>query len=111
MISYSRQSINDDDVRAICEVLKDDFLTTGPKIEEFEDSLCKYSGSKFCRVLSSGTAAFQAAMFALDLKPGDEVIIPTMTFVATAHCVRYMHGTVVLCDVDKDRKSTRLNSS
>jgi len=100
MISYSRQGINDDDVKAICEVMKDDFLTTGPKIEEFEDALCNYSGSKFCRVLSSGTAALHAAMFAIDLKPGDEVIIPTMTFVATANCVRYMHGTVVLCDVD-----------
>lgn len=100
MISYSRQSINQDDRKAIDEVLQSDFLTTGPKIEEFEHALCNYSGVKFCTVLSSGTAALHAAMFAIELKPGDEVIIPTMTFVATANCIKYMGGTVVLCDVD-----------
>lgn len=100
MIPYSRQSINSEDVNDVCEVLKQDYITCGPEIYNFEYGLLKYGKTNFCTVLNSGTAALHAAMFAIDLKSGEEVIIPVLTFVATANCIKYMGGKVVLCDVD-----------
>jgi len=102
MIPYARQSIDEQDVAAVCSVLRSDWLTTGPKVDEFEQAVAAYIGAKHAVAVSSGTAALHAAMFALGVGPGDEVIVPPMTFVATANCVVYQGGTPVFADVDKN---------
>ncbi len=102
MLPYSRPSINDDDIRAVVEVLQSDWLTTGPMIERFERAAADYVGTAEAVAVSSGTAALHAAVFALGIGPGDEVIVPAMTFVATANCVVYQGATPVFADVDPD---------
>jgi perosamine synthetase len=102
MIPYGRQTIDDDDIKAVIEVLRSDWLTTGPKIHEFEKALAHYVGAKFAIAVSSGTAALHSAMYALGIGPGHEVIVPTMTFAASANCVVYQGGTPVFVDVAPD---------
>jgi len=99
-IPYGRQSIDEKDVAAVCSVLRSDWLTTGPKVAEFEQAVADYVGTKYAVAVSSGTAALHAAMYAIDIKPGDEVIVPPMTFAATANCVVYQGGTPIFADVD-----------
>ena len=100
MIPYARQSIDEKDVAAVCQVLRSDWLTTGPKVQEFEQAVAEYVGAKYAVAVSSGTAALHCAMFALGIGPGDEVIVPPMTFVATANCVVFQGGTPIFADVD-----------
>jgi perosamine synthetase len=90
MIPYGRQSIGEEDIHAVVEVLRSDWLTTGPKVNEFEKVFADRVASKEAVAVSSGTAALHAAMFALGIGPGDEVIVPTMTFAATANCVAFL---------------------
>ncbi|MBN2374032.1 UDP-4-amino-4,6-dideoxy-N-acetyl-beta-L-altrosamine transaminase [bacterium] len=101
-IPYSRQSIDEKDVAAVCSVLRSDWLTTGPKVEEFEKAVDEFVGSKYAIAVSSGTAALHAAMFALGIGPGDEVIVPPMTFAATANAVLFQGGTPSFVDVEED---------
>ena len=100
MLPYSRPSLNDDDIRAVIEVLRSDWLTTGPMIGRFERAVADYVGTAEAVAVSSGTAALHAAIFALGIGPGDEVIVPAMTFAATANCVVYQGATPVFADVD-----------
>lgn len=100
MIPYGRQCLDASEIEAVVDVLKSDWLTTGPKVEEFEEKVVDYVGAKYGVAISSGTAAMHAAMNALDIGPGDEVIVPTMSFVATANSVVYQKGTPVFADVD-----------
>ncbi|NQT73463.1 MAG: UDP-4-amino-4,6-dideoxy-N-acetyl-beta-L-altrosamine transaminase [Chloroflexi bacterium] len=102
VIPYARQSIDEQDVAAVCSVLRSDWLTTGPKVEQFEQAVADYVNAKHAVAVSSGTAALHAAMFALGVGPGDEVIVPPMTFAATANCVLYQGGTPVFADVEAD---------
>ena len=102
MIPYGKQSIDNEDLDSVIEVLKSDWLTTGPKIEEFERSFSNYVGSKFSIALNSGTAALHSVMYAIGIKNGDEVIVPTMTFAATANCILYQNGTPIFADVNED---------
>jgi perosamine synthetase len=99
-IPYARQCIEEDDVAAVCEVLRSDWLTTGPKVGEFEEALCRLAGARHGVAVSNGTAALHAAMFALGVGPGDEVIVPAMTFAASANCVAFQGGTPVFADVE-----------
>ena len=99
-IPYARQSIDEKDVAAVCKVLRSDWLTTGPKVEAFEQAVADYVGAKYAVAVSSGTAALHSAMFALGIGPGDEVIVPPITFSATANCILYQGGTPVFADVD-----------
>lgn len=101
-IPYGRQSIDDDDIQAVTDVLRSDWLTTGPAVERFEADLCAYTGARYGVAMSSGTATLHAAMFALNIGPGDEVIVTPMTFVASANCILYQGGTPVFADVDPD---------
>ncbi len=101
-IPYGRQSIDEQDVAAVCSVLRSDWLTTGPKVGEFERAMCDYVGAAHGVAVSSGTAALHCAMYALGIGPGDEVIVPPMTFAATANCVGYQGGTPVFADVEPD---------
>jgi perosamine synthetase len=102
MIPYGRQTIDDEDIKAVREVLRSDWLTTGPKVAEFEEALARYVGAKFAVAVSSGTAALHCAMYALGIGPGHEVIVPAMTFAASANCVIYQGGTPVFVDVAAD---------
>ena len=102
MIPYARQSIDEQDIAAVCKVLRSDWLTTGPKILEFEQAVADYVGAKYAVAVSNGTAALHAAMYAIGIGSDDEVIIPPMTFAATANCVVFQGGTPVFADVDSD---------
>jgi perosamine synthetase len=101
-LPYGRQWIDEDDVRAVVEVLRGDWLTTGPKVAEFERRFAEVAGARDAVAVNSGTAALHCAMAALDVGPGDEVIVPAMTFAATANAVVYRGGTPVFADVDPD---------
>ncbi|MBL7085880.1 MAG: UDP-4-amino-4,6-dideoxy-N-acetyl-beta-L-altrosamine transaminase [Candidatus Cloacimonetes bacterium] len=100
MIPYGKQWIDDDDIQSVVDVLKSDWLTTGPKIDEFEQAVANFTGSTYAVAVSSGTAALHAAMFAINIQSGDEVIVPAMTFAATANCIVFQGGTPVFADVD-----------
>ena len=101
-IPYGRQTIDDDDVYSVVKILRSDWLTTGPKVQEFEQAIADYVGTKHAVAVSSGTAALHSAMFALGIRPGDEVIVPPMTFAATANCILYQGGTPIFADVDPE---------
>ena len=101
-IPYSRQWIEEDDIQAIVETLKSDYLTTGPKISEFEKDLANYVGAKFAVAVSNGTAALHIACLAAGIKEGDEVITTPLTFAASSNCVLYCGGKTVFADIDPD---------
>ncbi len=100
MIPYGRQIIDDDDIQAVVDVLKSDYLTTGLKIAEFEQSVSDYVGAKYAVAVSNGTAALHAACFAAGIGEGDEVITTPITFAASANCVLYCGGKPVFADID-----------
>ena len=100
MIPYGRQTIEEDDIQAVVDVLRSDYLTTGPKIAEFEKMVADYVGAKYAVAISNGTSALHAACFAAGIQPGDEVITTPLTFAASSNCVLYCGGTPVFADVD-----------
>lgn len=102
MIPYGRQTISDEDIDAVVDVLRSDWLTTGPKVEEFEAALTDFTGACHAVTFSSGTAALHGAMHILDIEPGDEVIVSPLTFAASANCVLYQGATPVFADVCPD---------
>ena len=101
-IPYGRQSINDDDIKAVVETLKSDYLTQGPKIKEFEEKFAEYVGARYAVAVNNATSALHLATTVLGVKPGDKVIVTPMTFAASANCVRYCGGDVTFCDIDPD---------
>lgn len=101
-LPYGRQVIEPDDILAVAEALQSAHLTTGPAVEAFEEALANYVGAEHAVVCANGTAALHLAAAALDLGPGDLVIVPSITFVATANAVRYMGADVIFADVDPD---------
>ena len=101
-IPYGTQNIDDEDIAAVIEVLKSGFITTGPKIEEFEKELCRVIGSQYAVAVSSGTAALHLAAMTLGMEKGDEVILSPLTFAASANCILYCGGTPVFADIDPD---------
>jgi perosamine synthetase len=102
LLPYGRQSIDDDDVDAVVRVLRSDWLTTGPTVGGFERAFAEACGAIEAVAVCNGTAALHAAMYALGIGPGDQVIVPPMTFAASANCVVYQGGTPVFADVDPD---------
>lgn len=101
-IPYGRQHINQNDMDAVIETLKSDYLTQGPKILEFEKAFATYIGSKYAVAVSNGTAALHLCTLALEVKKGQKVITTPITFAASANCVRYCDGEVVFADIDPD---------
>lgn len=99
-IPYARQYIDQDDIDAVINVLRSDYLTTGPCIEEFEKEFARYVHAKYAVAVSSGTAALHAACFAAGIRAGDEVITTPLTFAASANAVLYMGGKPVFADID-----------
>ena len=100
LLPYGRQTIDDDDVAAVTQTLRSDWLTTGPKVAEFEKALAAAAGTSHAVAVSTGTAALHAAMYALGVGPGDEVIVTTMTFAASANCAVMLGAKPVFVDVD-----------
>ncbi|MCK6626374.1 MAG: UDP-4-amino-4,6-dideoxy-N-acetyl-beta-L-altrosamine transaminase [Anaerolineae bacterium] len=100
LLPYGRQQVDKADVEAIVQVLQGDWLTTGPTVVEFEQAFAEAVGVNEAVAVSNGTAALHAAMYALNIGPGDEVIVPTMTFAASANCVVFQGGTPIFADVD-----------
>ena len=102
IISYGRQTIDEDDIKAVVEVFRSDFLTQGPKVSEFERSLGDYCGSKYAVAFSSGTSALHGAYFAAGLGCEDEIITSPMTFLATANAALFLGAKPIFVDVKSD---------
>ncbi len=100
-IPYGRHVIDDADIKAVVDVLRGDWLTTGPRVDQFEQAFAVYVGARHAVAVSSGTAALHLCMLAAGIGPGDEVIVPALTFAASANCARYVGATVVFADVDE----------
>jgi len=102
LLPYGHQWVDEADIETVVQVLRSAWLTTGPKITEFEKTFAKFVGARYAIAVSNGTAALHAAMYAIGIKPGDEVIVPAMTFAATANCVVFQGGSPVFVDVDAE---------
>ncbi|HEY2795032.1 MAG TPA: aminotransferase class V-fold PLP-dependent enzyme [Micromonosporaceae bacterium] len=102
MLPYGRQSISEDDIAAVVDVLRGDWLTIGPMVARFDEELSRWAGGAACASVTSGTAALHVAYAATNVGPGDEVIATPMTFVATAGTAILQGATVVFADVDAD---------
>lgn len=100
MIPYGRQSIDDDDIAAVVAVMRSDFLTQGPAVEEFEESLRDATGARHAVAFANGTAALHAAVAVAGLGPGDVVATSALTFAASANCARYVGAHVQFVDID-----------
>ncbi|MFZ4405411.1 MAG: UDP-4-amino-4,6-dideoxy-N-acetyl-beta-L-altrosamine transaminase [Pseudobdellovibrionaceae bacterium] len=100
IIPYGRQSLTDADKKAVLDVLEEDFLTQGPHVEKFEQSLSGFVGSTYAVAVTNGTAALHLAAMALGVQKGDKVLVTTNTFVASANCIRYCGGEVEFVDID-----------
>jgi len=100
IIPYGRQYIDQDDIDAVVDTLKSDFLTQGPKIPEFEKVFANYVDTEYAIAVNNGTSALHLCALALGVKPGDKVICPTITFAASANCIEYCGGEVIFCDID-----------
>lgn len=108
-ISYGRQCIDDDDIKAVVKVLKSDYLTTGPNVKAFEEKVADYVGAKYAVAVSNGTAALHAACYAAGIGHGDEVIVTPMTFAASSNCVLYCGGKPVFVDIDPSTYNIDVN--
>jgi UDP-4-amino-4,6-dideoxy-N-acetyl-beta-L-altrosamine transaminase len=101
-IPYGRQHVTDDDVQAVIDVLKADYLTQGPKVSAFENAFSDYIGSKYAVAVSNGTAALHLCALALKVAEGQKVITSPITFVASANCVAYCGGEIDFVDIDPE---------
>lgn len=99
--SYSKQHVTLSDIWEVIKVLRSPFLTQGPKVKEFEQAICDYTGAKYAVAVANGTAALHLCMLVLDLKPDDEVITSPNTFLASANCVRYTGAQVKFADIQE----------
>ena len=102
LLPYGHQWIDEEDIKAVIEVLRSDWITQGPKVAEFEKEFAKYVGARYAVAVNSGTAALHAACFAAQIEKGDEVITTPITFAASANCVLYQGGTPVFADIKED---------
>lgn len=102
IIPYGKQSITQEDIDAVVETLRADFLTQGPKIQEFEAAFADYIGSKYAIAVTNGTAALHLCALALGVNETSRVITTPITFAASANCVRYCGGQVEFCDIDAE---------
>lgn len=101
-IYYGRQWIDEDDIQAVCDVLRSDYITCGPKVDEMERTLEAYTGAKYAVAVSNGTAALHCACMAAGIKEGDEVITTPLTFAASANCALYCGARPVFADINPD---------
>lgn len=109
-IPYGRQSITEEDVSAVIEALKEDFITQGPTVAAFEEAFADYIGAKYAVAISNGTAALHLCAMALDVDESSKVITTPITFAASSNCIRYCGGTVVFADIDPKTTIMDINS-
>ena len=109
MISYGRQHIDNNDIKAVVKVLKNNLITQGPSVEKFEKSLSKTFGSKYSCALSSGTAALHLLGLALGWKKGDIVFTTPISFLATSNSILYTGAKPEFIDIDKDDYNINVN--
>src|SRR6266700_8293693 len=102
LLPYGRQAITEEDIQAVVDTLRSDWLTTGPKVNEFEEAFATWVGARYAVSFSSGTAALHGAAFAAGLGAGDEAITSPLTFAATANCVLYQGAKPVFADITAD---------
>src|SRR5229473_2171573 len=102
LLPYGRQTIDEEDIQAVVDTLRSDWLTTGPKVNEFEEAFATWVGARYAVSFSSGTAALHGTAFAAGLGAGDEAITTPLTFCATANCILYQGATPVFADVSSD---------
>lgn len=110
MIPYGHQTIDDDDVAAVVEVLRSDFLTQGPAVERFEAALCALTGARHAVAVSNGTAALHAALHAAGVGAGDRVVTSPLSFAASANCARYVGAEVGFVDIDPETLNLRTDA-
>ena len=108
-LAYGKQKIDEDDINSVVKVLKGDYLTTGPIVSEFENSVAKYVGTKYAVAVSNGTAALHMACYAAGISEGDEVLVPAITFAASSNCVLYCGGKPVFIDIDPKSYNIDIN--
>ena len=99
---YGKQSITEDDINAVVEVLKSPYLTCGPNVKAFEDAICAYTGAKYAVAVNSATSGLHIAMMAAGVQSGDEIITSPMTFLASANCARFCGADVKFADIEKE---------
>lgn len=99
---YGKQNITEDDIRAVVETLRSPYLTCGPKVKEFEQAICDYTGAKYCAAVNSATSGLHIALLSAGIGIGDEVITSPMTFLASANCARFCGANVKFADIEKD---------
>lgn len=109
MIPYGKHYLDEDDITSVVEVLRNGWLTQGPKIKELEVEVSNYVGSKYAVAVSSGTAALHLACLAIDVGVDSNVVTSTNTFVASANCVRYVGGTPIFCDINPQTLNLDIN--
>ena len=109
-IPYGKQNITQEDIDAVVEALRADYLTQGPKIKEVEDAFARYVGAEYAVAVSNGTAALHLCALALNLESGQKVITTPITFAASANCVRYCGAEVVFGDIDPETYLLDINS-
>ena len=99
-LPLSRPDISQADIDAVTEVLRTPHLSLGPKVPEFEEAICRYTGARYATAVNSGTSALHLAIRALRIGPGDEVITSPFSFVASANCILFERATPVFVDID-----------
>lgn len=99
---YGKQNITEEDIQAVVDTLRSPYLTCGPKVKEFEQAICNYTGAKYAVAVNSATSGLHIALSAAGIKTGDEVITSTMTFLASANCARFCGADVKFADIEKD---------
>jgi UDP-4-amino-4,6-dideoxy-N-acetyl-beta-L-altrosamine transaminase len=109
-IPYGSQWIDEQDIEAVVETLKSDYLTTGPKINEFEEKFADYVDAKYAVAIANGTAALHAATYAAEINEGDEVITTPITFAASANSILYQNATPIFADIDPDTYNISVES-
>ena len=105
-VPFHFPDIGEDEIRSVIETLRSGWLTTGPKVRQFEEDFARYVGCRHAVAVNSGTAALHLALDAVGITEGDEVIVPTMTFAATAEVVLYLKARPVLVDCKRDTLNT-----
>lgn len=100
--TYGRQSVDEDDIAAVVEALRADFLTGGPGVQAFEQAICEYTGAKYAVAVANATAGLHLAALAAGLQEGDEAITSPITFLSSANCVRYVGATVRFADIEPE---------
>lgn len=109
MIPYGRQKISSEDIEAVSQALRSDFITQGPRVQEFETQISKYCGSHHAVAVSSATAGLHLAMVALGVGPRDAVIVPSLTFLASVNCIEYVGARPIFVDIDPQTYTLDLN--